>query len=163
MGVNSTGRSLTIIYLTFVFALLLTIFPMPTWLLWFRPEWALLFVIYWIVALPNRVGIATSWCIGLLVDVLNGATLGEHAMAFALVAYLAAKSFRQFRMSAWWQQMISVSIFVALYQLLIFFLEGITGTIPKTVLYWLPILTSMLVWPLVFIVLRRIRRRYQVT
>jgi len=155
-------RSRMVILITFVFAIFLSIFPIPTWALWFQPAWVLLFAIYWIVALPHRVGIATAWFLGFMVDILNGTTLGEHALAFTLIAYLAAKSFRQFRMSSGWQQMMSVALFVGLYQLIVFFLEGVTGSVPKTLLYWLPILTSMLVWPLVFVTLRHIRRRYKV-
>ncbi len=163
MAASNTQKMILVIGFSFIVALLLSIFPIPTWTIWFRPEWVLLVMIYWVVALPQRIGIGIAWCMGIFVDVLNGTILGEHALAFIIIAYLAMKSYRQFRLSPWWQQMISVCIFVGIYQLIIFVLQGITGHAPKTVLYWLPSITSMLLWPWIYVVLRNLRRRYQLT
>ena len=38
----------------------LTVLPLPGWLQWGRPEWVALILIYWCIALPHRVGIATG-------------------------------------------------------------------------------------------------------
>lgn len=161
MGANQ--KTIFVICISFLVAILLSIFPIPTWTLWFRPEWVLLVLVYWIVALPNRIGIGSAWVLGLFLDVLNGTTLGEHAVGFVIVAYLAAKSYRQMRLFPWWQQMLTISVFMLIYQLVIFLIQGIIGQVPKTVLYWLPTITSMLLWPWIFVVLRNIRRRYQMT
>ncbi|MCB1617470.1 MAG: rod shape-determining protein MreD, partial [Pseudomonadales bacterium] len=46
-----------VILLTFVIALLLEVVPLPAdWQPW-RPTWALLCLIYWTMALPERIGL----------------------------------------------------------------------------------------------------------
>jgi rod shape-determining protein MreD len=38
---------------------------MPDWAASARPEWVVLVLIYWILALPERVGVAAGWLVGL--------------------------------------------------------------------------------------------------
>ena len=45
-----------VIVLTFVIALLLTVIPLPDWARYLRPDWVGLVLIYWCMALPDRVG-----------------------------------------------------------------------------------------------------------
>ena len=43
--------------------------PLPGWLDPFRPEWVALVLIYWCMAVPNRVGVGVAWIVGLLQEV----------------------------------------------------------------------------------------------
>ncbi len=38
----------------------------PQWLGYLRPAWVLLVVFYWVMALPDRLGMITAWLVGLL-------------------------------------------------------------------------------------------------
>ena len=49
-----------VILLTFFAAYVLAVLPLPLWLLWARPEWVALLLIYWTIALPQRVGMVTG-------------------------------------------------------------------------------------------------------
>ena len=75
---------------TLVLAALFTVLPLPDWLEAYRPEWVALVVIYWVVALPDRIGLFSAWIAGFFMDVLEGSLLGLNALALALVAYLSA-------------------------------------------------------------------------
>lgn len=58
------------------------------WRLWQpAPELLLLVLAYWCVHEPQRVGMLTAFCFGLLMDVHDSGLLGEHALVFTLVAY----------------------------------------------------------------------------
>jgi rod shape-determining protein MreD len=151
-----------IIAFTFVVALMLTMLPLPDWAALFRPEWVAMVLIYWCMALPERVGVGIGWGAGLLLDVVKGALLGQHALALALVAYLTLHLYQRIRVYPLWQQSLFVLLMVALNQLLVLWVKGIIGEPPNDWLYWLPTLTSMLLWPWVFLVLRDLRRQFQV-
>lgn len=151
------------ILISFVVAMFLIILPLPEWLREFRPEWVTLVVIYWCLALPNRVNIGFAWIAGLFVDVLTGTLMGQHALSMAVVAFVTVKLHKQIRVYPLWQQALSVFTMVALGQLLVVWIKGIIGESPQSWLYWAPSVTSAIVWPWVFVVLRSLRRRYKVS
>ncbi|HHI93434.1 MAG TPA: rod shape-determining protein MreD [Gammaproteobacteria bacterium] len=148
--------------LTFVAALLLQMLPLPDWAQTLRPDWVALVLIYWCIALPERVGVGVGWIAGLMLDVAHGTLLGQNALALAIVAYLALRLHQRIRLFPMWQQAVSVLLLVALHLMLVLWIKGATGQSAETWAYWLPALTSMLVWPLLFIVLRGLRRTYRV-
>lgn len=148
---------------SFVAALLLSIVVMPGWAAPFRPEWTVLVLIYWCLALPHRVNVGYGWLVGLCVDVLSGALLGQHALGFAVIAYLVVKLHQRLRVFPIWQQALSVMVFVALEQLLVLWVQGMIGMARESWTYWLPSIVSGLLWPWMFLLLRRLRRRFRVS
>lgn len=152
-----------IIVTSFVIAFMLTIVPLPSWLSPLRPEWVAMVLIYWCIALPQRVSVGYGWLAGLFVDVLRGALLGQHALGLAVIAYLAVKLHRRMRVFPLWQQALSVMVFVALEQLLVLWVQGMIGQAREGWLYWAPSITSGVLWPWIFLALRRARRRFRVT
>ncbi len=155
-------RGSLVIVATFVVALLLTILPLPEWLVLFRPEWVALILIYWCMALPQRVGIISGLVLGLLLDTLQGAVLGQHSLALVVTAYLTNRVHQQVRVYPMWQQALSIMGLLLLYQLLLLWVNGITGIKNQLWLYWLPTLSSTLLWPWLYLILRDIRRHFGV-
>jgi len=151
------------IFASLVIAMFLVILPLPEWLRPFRPEWVTLVIIYWCMALPNRINIGMAWIAGLFVDVLTGTLMGQHALAMAVVAFVTVKLHKQIRVYPLWQQSLSVFTMVALGQLLVVWIKGVIGESPESWLYWAPSITSAIIWPWVFVILRNLRRRYKVT
>ncbi|HLA75046.1 MAG TPA: rod shape-determining protein MreD [Gammaproteobacteria bacterium] len=149
-----------VIIISFALALVLSVLPMPYWTHIYRPEWVTLVLIYWCIALPQRVGVGIGWGAGLLLDVINDAVLGQYALSLAVVAYLAVKMHRRIRAVPVWQQALTVLLLVGTQQMLVLWIKGIIGQAPWSMSYWLPALVSMLLWPPVFTVLRGLRRRY---
>ena len=151
-----------VILLTFVLAMFFVVMPLPEWIRAYRPEWVSLVLIYWCLAIPSKVNVGTAWLAGLCVDVLTGTLLGQHALALAVIAYVAVKLHRQIRVYPLWQQSLSVFTMIAIGQLLIVWIKGIAGESPQTWVYWAPSITSAIVWPWVFMFLRGLRRSYRV-
>lgn len=162
MSTSTAPRGTSVIIATFIVALLLTIVPMPDWLAVARPEWGALFLLYWCIMLPFRVGVGSAWVLGLMLDVLRGALLGQHALALTVVAYLALKLHLRLRLYPLRQQALSVLVLVTIFQLLLLWTSGMIGKPATSWLYWLPALSSMLVWPLVFGALTAVRRGFDV-
>ena len=156
-------QCLPIVATSFVVALILTIVPLPEVVEPFRPEWTTLALIYWCLALPTRVGLGTAWSVGILVDVLKGTLLGQHALGMTMVAFIALKLHLRIRVHPLWQQAISVWLLLALNQLLVLWIHGMMGRPLTDWLHWAPTLTGALLWPAVFLMLRRIRRHFRIS
>lgn len=152
-----------VIALSFVVAMMLTMLPLPDWAEYLRPEWVTMVLIYWCMALPSRVGVGIGWLMGLFLDVIHGAVLGQYALALALIAYFTLTLHRRLRVYPLMQQSLVVMMLILLQQLLITWVKGFLGQQPDSLGYWLPSLTSMLLWAWVFIILRDIRRHFRVS
>lgn len=150
------------ILVTFAIALGLTALPLPEWARAFRPEWVTLVLVYWCLALPSRVNVGVGWLVGLFVDVITGNLLGQHALSLAVVAFVTVKVHTQVRVYPLWQQALSVFVLVALSQLLVVWVKGIIGQAPESWVYWAPSVTSAVLWPWVYIVMRDVRRKFRV-
>ena len=97
-------HSIWVIFLSFFIAYLLAIVPFPEWAMNYRPEWVPMVLIYWAMALPYRFGIGSAWAAGLVLDVLEGSTLGVNALALVVVAYVALSLHLRMRMFSSLQQ-----------------------------------------------------------
>ncbi len=151
-----------IILVSFGVAFVLTMLPIPETFEIYRPEWITLVLIYWCMALPHRAGIFTGWMIGFLLDIHMGSLLGLHALTLSVVAYLSYKLHARIRLYPLAQQSLIVLLLVTLSQMLVLWLNGVTGEASGNWSYWYPSLTSMLVWPWLFYLMRAIRRLYGV-
>jgi len=151
-----------LILLTFLAAMMLTIMPLPDFLQHLRPEWAALVLAYWCMALPHRIGVGTGWIAGLLLDVMTGSLMGQHALSMTIVAYLVINLHQRIRLFPLWQQAIVIWMLLNLYQLLLLWFDGITGQPSKGLTFWLPPISGMILWPGIFLLLRRLRRTHKV-
>lgn len=150
-----------IVPVSIVIAMMLTIMPLPDWLEAWRPSWLLLVLVYWILSLPQRTGVFVGWTLGLLLDVLKGSLLGQHALALAVVAWIAWKLHLQIRNLPMWQQMMTVLAMTSIFEFLLFWIDGVSGhpTTPDQRIGG--VITSALFWPLIYVQLRELRRRYR--
>lgn len=122
-----------------------------------NPDWVLLTLIYWSLALPERVGIFHAWTYGLLTDVLTGQSFGQHALAYSLIIYACLKLHKRLRQYALLQQGLFIFGCLLLSQLLFFFLKNLQHPVQITTDFWLPILTGTACWPLIYRALRYVR------
>lgn len=157
----ASGRG--IIAATLLIAMWLSIIPLPEWLRWARPEWVALVLIYWVLALPHRIGVGVAFVTGLVLDLVEGSPPGENAFALVVVAYLALTLYQRMRMYALWQQAGIVFVMIGLNQLLCHWVQTLTAKVVPTMLFLLPALMSALIWPTVLLTLRKIRRSFAVT
>lgn len=161
MSYQSAKRS-WIAWLTILLGLLCQIMPMPSIAVYWRPSWLLLVLIYWSMALPHRFNIFTALTFGIVLDILLGSPLGVHSLAFSLVIYVVALHFQRLRNFPIWQQSIVIGLLICFAQLVIFWLEFFINSAQFGFKLFLPGLFSALLWPWIFMILRRVRRSYKV-
>ncbi len=152
-----------VIYLTLMVGYLLTIMPMPDWAQIYRPQWVALILIYWCMALPDRIGVGVGFITGLLLDVLAGTLLGQHALGLSVVAFLALRLHLRVRVMPLRQQVFTIFILLLVERLLALWSTGAAGYPTPSLWYWMTPVVSMLLWPWVYLLLRKVRRRFRVS
>jgi rod shape-determining protein MreD len=148
-----------LIWLTLLIALALDVLPLPGWVIWLRPSWVLLVLMYWALIMPYRVAVGYAFVVGLLLDLLQGSLLGLHALPFVLIIYVVAKAHKILKVFPMRQQMLVVFFLLLIEKIIIFAVQGFIGQLPSSWLYWLSILISTLLWPWVVILLHDWRHR----
>lgn len=157
------SHSLWIIFVSFFVAYLLAIVPFPQWAMDYRPEWVPMVLIYWVMALPYRVGIGSAWVVGLLLDILEGSVLGLNAAALVIVAYVTLSLHLRMRMFSALQQAGLVLALVGLNLMLTHWLQIVTGqSVASNLMFLMAALSSAIIWPSLFQLLRHTRRSFDV-
>lgn len=137
------------IFLTLIVALMLAIAPLPEWALPYRPDWVVLTLIYWAMQAPKSYSVGAAWILGIILDVAHGTLLGQHALALSLVIYVTVKFHLQLRVFPASQMTAVVFALLALYQFVLFWINGVAGVHAEAVTYWGPVLTGAMFWPVV--------------
>ena len=156
------NKTLRIGAFTLIGAFMLAIMPLPDWAVEFRPDWVTLVLIYWAMALPTRIGVTIAWFAGLLLDVSYGTLMGQHAVGMVLVIFVIHKQHQRLRVASLLQQAIVIFFLLLLKQLLTLWVDGMLGRAPDNWLYFMPTVTSTLLWPWTYLILRDLRRKFTV-
>jgi len=155
---QASGGGFFVTLATFLLAITLSQFPLDSSLQWFRPDFILLVLFFWLIWAPNRVGLVYAFFIGLLLDLMRGSVLGLGAFSLTLIAFITQLLHSRLRVFPMLQQSFVLLLLVGLNQLIYYWMQGLVGNSADTLLFLLPALTSALLWPLVFITLRRLAR-----
>ena len=150
-----------VIVASFAAAFALTSLPMAAWATPWRPPWVALVLLYWCFAVPERVGVLVGWACGLVLDVLVGTLVGQHALGLGVVAWLARRMYRRVRLLPLWQQGLSVFVVMMIDRLIVSWVSGMRGFPVDALTHVSVPLAGAVVWPWVFLILRHARRRYQ--
>jgi len=143
-------------WLTIIVAMALNIIPWSSSVLLLVPDWVLLTLIYWALAMPESASVGKAWFAGLLVDVLTGQLLGQFALSYAFSVFLCEKQHKRLRQYPIIQQSLSICAILLIARFLVFWIEHVNHQV-LPISFWLPVLTGGLMWPVVSFILRHIR------
>jgi len=147
------------VIVTLLVGLMLTMMPLPESVEPYRPDWLTLVMIFWAMQLPRTWSVGSAWAAGILLDVAQGTLLGQHALALAVVVFVTVRFHLLMRVFPLSQLTATVFALLALYQFLLFWINGVAGVAAPSVAYWAPVLTGTLVWPFLFLFLSGVRYR----
>ena len=145
--------------LSLLVSFMLASIPLPDAINPWRPAWVVITLLYWCLAMPERIGVLSAWMIGILLDVMHGALLGQHALGLAFVAFVTVLYHQRIRVFPMVQQAIVVGSIVFLYQAWMIAIYNAMGSRHYPMTFLLAACTSALLWPWVFVLLRDVRRR----
>ncbi len=146
-------KTVFIVTISFLLALVLAILPLPKWMNILWPDWVVLVLIYWVMALPHRVSVGSAWIVGIFMDVLFGTTLGVHALALVCVAYITAKFHIRIRNFGLLQQSGFVFMVLIIYHAILLWSAATFGNVSGIFVNWVPAIISAFVWPWILLLL----------
>jgi rod shape-determining protein MreD len=155
---DRTSRRMPVV-MSFIFGLMLTIMPLPDAIAAFRPDWLAMLVIFWAMQLPRTWSVGTAWIVGLVLDASQGTLLGQHALALCCIAFITVRFHLLMRVFPVPQLTASVFPLLAIYQFLLFWINGVAGVDAPAVAYWGPVLSGTLLWPVMMAFLSGLRYR----
>ena len=155
------------IYLSLLATLILDSIYLSSSFLVIKPTFVLLALIYWNIALPDKVGIVLSLVMGIIVDFIEGSVLGTYPLLFVVVAYLCQRFFYQFRVMKIIQQSIILFVlflFIKQYLAIDFSFSYCSNfnlfNSSNLLITFLYSFLSAIAWPALFYCLRYSRRRW---
>jgi rod shape-determining protein MreD len=123
------------------------------------PDLLAVVLVFWVVHQPRRVGVGLAFFFGLVMDVHQGALLGQHALSYTLLSFAAIAMHRRL---LWFDvleqalQILPLFFAAALVSLAVRMAAG--GMFPGWWLLLAPLLEALL-WPVVTVLLLAPQRR----
>lgn len=151
-----------IIVLSVFCSMCLSLAPWPDQIAILMPNWTLLTLMYWSIALPHKVSVLTGFVTGLLFDVLTGSLLGQNALIFSITSFFSHSLYSRLRNYPVWQQSIFILVFLVFIKLLSLWIGRFAVHTDYTYQHGLQVFLSAMIWPAVFASLRLVRRRFRV-
>jgi rod shape-determining protein MreD len=145
------------IALTLLLALASNLLPLgrhPGW-----PDLLALVLVFWNVHQPRRVGVTLAFVFGLVMDVHQGAVLGQHALAYTLLSFGAVTIHRRVLwFNALSQALHVLPLFAVAQCVTVLVRLAIGGMFPGWGI-WLAPLAQALLWPVASVLLLAPQRR----
>lgn len=117
------------------------------------PDFLALVLMFWSIHQPQRIGIGIAFVFGLFIDIHQGALLGQHALAYTVLSFLAIAIHRRLLWFGAPSQAFQIfPLFAASHaiEMLVRLLAG--GAFPGFWILLAPLLESLL-WPVVSVLL----------
>ena len=123
------------------------------------PDLLALALAFWNVHQPRRVGVGWAFLFGLLMDVHQGALLGQHALAYTVLSFLAITMHRRLLWFGVIEQAVQVlPLFFVVHLVALLTRMAAGGMFPGWTLALAPLFEALL-WPLVSLLLLAPQRR----
>jgi rod shape-determining protein MreD len=142
------------VVLTLALAVLANTLPASGLVLAFKPDFVALTLLYWCIQAPRYVGVGVSWTMGLMMDVVDATLFGQHALAYAVLAYAAEYFRRRVLRFPLWQQAVQVAVLLAACAALVLVIRWIGGAPLPRWTYAVPPIVGALLWPPLSVVLQ---------
>jgi rod shape-determining protein MreD len=131
---------------SFAVALLLAFLPWTD--MRYVPDFVALVLVFWCVHQPRLVGLGAGWIIGLVADAGNGVLLGQHALAYALLAFFSITLSRRILWFDAWYQALHVAPLLLIAEAVVLLIRLANGgALPGWPIFIGPLLGAAL-WPL---------------
>jgi rod shape-determining protein MreD len=123
------------------------------------PDLLAVVLVFWNVHQPRRVGVGVAFVFGLLIDVHHGALLGQHALAYTLLSFVAITIHRRLLWFGLPEQTLQIApVFFAAHAVSLAVRLAAGDMFPGWELLLAPLLETLL-WPVAVLLLLAPQRR----
>jgi rod shape-determining protein MreD len=119
-----------------------------------KPDFLALILLYWCIQEPRLIGVGIAWSVGLLMDVTDATVFGQHALAYAVLAYAAEYFRRRVLRFPLWQQAAQVAVLLLACSALVLVIRVVGGAPTPRWTYAVGPLVGAFLWPLITVVLQ---------
>ena len=148
------------ILLTILLSLFVSLVTLP--LGYYSPEWILLVLIYWAIAIPSINKLFLAFLLGFLTDIVLGQVLGISSLFYVILIYIVLRLYNSLRYMTIAQQSFVIFFLIIVKQHLLIWAYIIIG---KNIEYQAILIGSFMnafLWPLIFFALRYVRRKFNI-
>jgi rod shape-determining protein MreD len=135
----------------------LIVYPLSYAISGARPLFMLLVVLFWTMCQPTWCGIWFAFATGIFTDLLVDAPLGMNALTFVIITFIARFLTRERRILTFANLWV-ISFLAVLAHLVMIWMVQIMGGLQFSIArHWQPLVSSVLVFPVIYFVLRKWR------
>jgi rod shape-determining protein MreD len=146
------------VLLTLLLGLLANVVPVSGVALALKPDFLALVLLYWCIREPRLISVGIAWCLGLVMDVADATVFGQHALAYAVLAYGAEYFRRRVLRFPLWQQAAQVAMLLLFCTGLVLLVRVVGGAPMPRWTYIAGPLIGALLWPVVTVLLQSPQR-----
>lgn len=154
---NNNRDPLWIIIVSLIIGSVLVVYPLSYSLAGWRPLVMLLITIFWILLQPTWCGVWFAFTVGLFSDLLLDAPLGMNALSYVILTFSIRYFVRERRVMTFSNTWVIVSFAVLAHLIYTLLVQAIFDMQFSIARHWLPLLSSILTWPLLYYLLRKWR------
>jgi len=132
---------------TLIAALTINFLPWSGPVLAVKPDFVALVVLYWCIQQPHKFGFAAAWLMGLTMDIGDGSLLGQHALAYSVLAFAGIVLHRRVLMFTMQNQILHVIPILLLNDLIVLVIRTLAGADFPGFRYFVGSLIAGALWP----------------
>ena len=145
------------IIISVILASVLVVYPLSYEFSGWRPLFMMLVTLFWVLCQPTWCGIWFAFCTGIFADLLVDAPLGMNGLSFVVIAFMSRFLTRERRILTFGNLWIIASLATVAHLFFIWIAQIMSGVHFSFARHWQPLLSSILVWPIIYYLLKKWR------
>ena len=148
---------LLVMVLSVIICSILVVYPLSYSFAGWRPLVMLMVTLFWVLCQPTWCGVWFAFAIGLFSDLLLDAPLGLHALSYVLITFITRYFTRERRVMTFTNTWVIASLALLAHLLYVLLAQVLSDMEFSITRHWQPLLSSILLWPVLYYCLRRWR------
>lgn len=148
---------LFVMVISIVLSSVIAVYPLSYDVAGWRPLIMIMVTLFWILCQPTWCGVWFAFALGIFTDLLLDAPLGLNALSYVILTFVIRFLIRERRIMTFYNTWVIVSLALLAHLIFILLAQFIIGLQFSITRHWLPLISSILMWPILYYCLRKWR------